>query len=294
MKRISFIMAMFALFAGNALAQEYHPFIEDGKAWICEDFELEGKNYNIWNDPYHYEYFKIVGDTAINDVTYAKLLNIGWSRHLFMGEKGRYEVYFTYDTLYAGALRESERRVWFWRNGDTEERLLYDFNMHVGDEYDVSTIQGLPYRITIETDALLYLHEKIKEAYIGYPRRYWYLSIEGGRKFDSLQFFLSPCIIEGLGCVAHPFYTEYWPKYRGDYDTMGLHDCFPYFDYTENNYPKESYYNTTVINGPVDKTRILNFTSERGASVLHDLQGRRLTAEPQHGVFIKGGKKVAK
>ncbi len=28
--------------------------------------------------------------------------------------------------------------------------------------------------------------------------------------------------------------------------------------------------------------------------MLHDLQGRRLTAEPQHGVFIKGGKKVMK
>ena len=28
--------------------------------------------------------------------------------------------------------------------------------------------------------------------------------------------------------------------------------------------------------------------------VLSDLQGRRLTAEPQHGVFIKGGRKVMK
>lgn len=32
--------------------------------------------------------------------------------------------------------------------------------------------------------------------------------------------------------------------------------------------------------------------SEASISVLHDLQGRRLTAEPQHGVFIKGGRKV--
>ncbi len=295
MKHI-YLTALFVLCAIsiNAQAQEYHPFVEDGKTWICYDYEYENSMLRD-STTYRYECFKIEGDTIINNVKYSKLLNIGWLKHRFIGEKGRYEIYFTYDTLYAGALRESERRVWFWRNGDTEERLLYDFNMHVGDEYDVSTIQGLPYRITVETDALLYLHEQITDAFIGYPRRYWYFSIEGGRKYNSEQWDMSPCIIEGLGCVAHPFYTEYWPKYSGDqFDTMGLHDCFPYFDYTENNYPKESYYNTTVINGPVDKTGTHNFTSERGASVLFDLQGRELTTEPQHGVFIKGGKKVAK
>lgn len=281
------------LYAANMAAQEYRPFIEEGKTWICCDFEYE--NRMLRDSTYHYECFKIVGDSTINDTKYSKLLNIGVLRHRFIGERGYYEYFFTYDTLYAGALRESERQVWFWRNGDTEERLLYDFNMHVGDEYEVSTIQGSPYKICVETDNQLHLYEDIENAYIGYPRRCWYFSIEGGRKYNSEQYFMSPCIIEGLGCVVHPFYTEYWPEYNGNDEFLGLHFCFPSFDYIENDNPEECYYNTIVIRGPIiNKIEMNTPSSKMDASMLHDLQGRRLKAEPQHGVFINNCRKDMK
>ena len=43
-----------------------------------------------------------------------------------------------------------------------------------------------------------------------------------------------------------------------------------------------------------EQTSISSVTAKPNASVLFDLQGRRLNAEPKHGVYIRNGKKVVK
>ena len=62
MKRISSIIAMFALCVGSALAQKYHPFVEEGKEWIVLRGDM-GDTYRIYT---------MKGDTVINGTTWKK------------------------------------------------------------------------------------------------------------------------------------------------------------------------------------------------------------------------------
>ena len=64
MKHI-YLTALFVLCAIsiNAQAQEYHPFVEDGKTWICYDYEYENSMLRD-STTYRYECFKIEGDNS--------------------------------------------------------------------------------------------------------------------------------------------------------------------------------------------------------------------------------------
>ena len=109
MKRISFIMAMFALFAGNALAQKYHPFVEEGKEWIvhCGDVTK------------FYQIYTMKGDTIINGTT--------WKKSSFH----RYSIdNYQDDRPFSCFFREEEGKVYYLPAYDSIQCYLYDYDLN--------------------------------------------------------------------------------------------------------------------------------------------------------------------
>ena len=96
------------------IEDDYHPFLKEGKTWKFEEYY-----HNVWDDE---EWTKDVsyvinGTTEIDGKTYYKMYRVS--------EEG---------SEYNCALREEDKKVWKY-SSDDGEKLLYDFNMSVGDSY---------------------------------------------------------------------------------------------------------------------------------------------------------------
>lgn len=88
-------------------ADDYRPFIEEGKQWTVgywRYFDTEAFRTDVYS---------IKGDTIIGSLTCSKLLTAD---------------------RYVGALYEEGRKVWLIQPGETDLKLLYDFGAKVGDE----------------------------------------------------------------------------------------------------------------------------------------------------------------
>jgi hypothetical protein len=84
---------------------------------------------NLWmnvhkplNFDVYYEFFDIQGDTVIGAKAYKKL----YSRYYEPGSEREY-IY--------GIREDSTQKIYFVLRGDEEERLLYDFNLQLGDTF---------------------------------------------------------------------------------------------------------------------------------------------------------------
>jgi hypothetical protein len=163
------------LLVQHSLAQEYHPFPESNAMWRLQ-WGMSGCAFsNLYAD---YQYL-IAGDTVISDLQYHKLQRSGsfncapplqpWSG-------------------YMGAYRNDadDRRVWFVPADSTNEVLLYDFNLQVGD-----TITGYLQMVSLfeESISTITSIDSI-EIGMGYRKRWNYTS----------TYTVHPgSIIEGIG-----------------------------------------------------------------------------------------------
>lgn len=124
MKKLLFIVAFLFLFQfGNS--QTYRPMVKDSMM----DFILRVDTDSY--PPYSYKtrIRKYVGDTVIDGKTYVSMYEIN-----LLSLDTTYSV----DTLfrgdkYVGGIRENNKKVFFYSRNDTTERLVYDFNLNVGD-----------------------------------------------------------------------------------------------------------------------------------------------------------------
>jgi hypothetical protein len=126
------LMSLIMIFAlTTSYAQLYQPFPSDSTTWR----EMRRFFFSPLEEKWDYEY-SISGDTVISGMSYHKIVH-----------GGTYETYniavmYPYLTSgpsaqnegYKGAFREDlSRHVYFRPAEDTVERLLYDFNLNVGD-----------------------------------------------------------------------------------------------------------------------------------------------------------------
>ena len=122
-KSLFFILLSLTLFCSNALAYDYKPFVEEGKVW-----HMAFSTFDWWETfeeyTYDYDYF-IEGDTVIAGIACKKLYS--------------YNQDNTGTTCYKLAMYESQHRVYTFSNGSQEPELLYDFNIAVGDELNVTS-----------------------------------------------------------------------------------------------------------------------------------------------------------
>ena len=200
MKRISFIMAMFALFAGNALAQEYHPFVEEGKTWTIE-CRPQAK-LNDMSSPSSFYTLRLSGDTVIYGKTWKKLYR---------------------DAQYITSFREENGKVYAAPySGTTEEILAYDFTLkndsrielfRIGDEEHEWAVSGG----WQESDVLIMQGTDMFESSVG-PLKRLFLS-HSGNESDT-----GSCIwwIEGVGDTMSPLAVNKRLRelYGGRYEVM--------------------------------------------------------------------------
>ncbi len=121
---------LFVLFYFTAKAQTnvYHPFQEANASWNFN------KTYYCYIPPAGTSItlttsysITISGDTIINGLTYHKLI-------IPKLDQSCYNTHSVYYNQYQGAIRQdiAQKKVFLWR-GFSQEELLYDFNLKVGD-----------------------------------------------------------------------------------------------------------------------------------------------------------------
>ena len=89
---------------------EYRPFAQDGKIWHCQ---VGGIKENVFDN-------HVSGDTLINGEIWKKIVN----------NDGKL---FTLPTDYYAAIRDVGMKVYAIAKGSDKPRLLYDFDLKVGD-----------------------------------------------------------------------------------------------------------------------------------------------------------------
>lgn len=98
---------VFALFCISTKAQTYYPFPTNYGYWACELLD-DFSQPTGW-----YETYKLSGDTVINTMPYKKVY------------KNEYN--------YRGGLRELNKVVYFLPADSVNEKVIYNFNLNVGD-----------------------------------------------------------------------------------------------------------------------------------------------------------------
>ena len=121
-KHLLILILALPIFIGQGVSgQGYVPLVDTNKVW---------SNWSIisyWGTPTYY--IKIGGDTIIESTQYKKM-------------------YFSIDSLQitwypsAMGIREEDKRIYF--KFDSDERMLYDFNIEVGDTF-FTTIEYYPH-----------------------------------------------------------------------------------------------------------------------------------------------------
>ncbi len=275
MKQIHLFALVFTLYYTGAWAQDkYYPFIEEGKEWIIyNDYYMDDYETPL-EEREPYRTYTITGDTIIQGKSYKKLYAM--CERVF-GDK---------DVHYFCALREEERKVYRVSAGCEDEKMLYDFAQGTGEENSFTYyIEGILFPemdgrvIRMRIDETYVVDERLirhgATCYDDVPEKNW----------NSYVFYT----IEGCGEIIDPFLTELWSPniYIIDFenrnrifvkDSQGTYDA---------NFSK-------YVDFDGIETHESFLSDNTCGNRLLDLQGRRLTIEPQRGVFIKGGKKVMK
>ncbi len=188
-----------------AYSQEYVPFPEDSAVWR-ESWATGDSGYQTGSGGQQYFLY---GDTVINDLEYSFLYDSNY--HPF-------SPHIPFDSIQlspVGLLREEDKRIYFMNYdswGDSlilqSERLLYDFNLEVGDtincfsDHDLAPyVQGYDHAIVGDIDTIQTVDGIYRKRYIVNANPLWF----------------EPYIIEGIGSVDGLFYpcgSDNWHAYN--------------------------------------------------------------------------------
>jgi hypothetical protein len=112
-------LIVFTVKTSNAQSWVYHPFPADSATWMQE---------SVVTDSYLYSRTYLMGDTIIGSNIYHKIYSTsswGWfSSSYYPGSVGNNII---------GALREQNKKIYFYDGMDGTEKLLYNFNLNPGD-----------------------------------------------------------------------------------------------------------------------------------------------------------------
>jgi len=255
------------------IRKDYHPFIEEGKVWVQE--------YN--DEPCVTMLF--TGDTIVHDHECVKLQ---WS----ISQKGE-----TFSNSFA--LYEENGRVWFFYNKPLEEfdyskehqeisipRLLYDFSSNVGDVLTIWKPDSRGYQQSCRAKVVekkdIIIQEQEYHAHV--------LEIQNNNSSFPEPVQSRIIWLEGIGTAFSPV-SNYYDDSNAYINW--LHSCSVNDEIL---YSKDSeifpYVKGLISDYTVQVLTIVDLKSINGKCF--DLTGRRLTAPPAKGVYIKDGKKVTR
>jgi hypothetical protein len=252
--RLLFSKADFDL---DAPHPDYHPIVENNKTWTCSTNPYGADIY----------YYHLQGDTLIGDQQCLKL----YSQNRFNDGTIRYE----------GALYEKDKKVFMYKSDTSLSTLLYDFSLKQGDIAMLRNGNASnSYGVCAVTDAYEQFNGRLLHNLLFYevyrfgdnPLHYddyiggWIEGVGPNEKMDLLENIGFNLIGGRYGRGIIDCSVNGQSIYRvNEYDSLMIAACHP----------------------PLNQKKIT-------ASPLFDLQGRRLSKEPAHGVYIQNGRKRIK
>ena len=268
MKKMLFLLFVLSSSLNLHAQDNYRPFVEEGKTWsfVVKATTLwwDGKESH-WDTEYENSVLTIKGDTIVDGIEYKKVMYT--SDNKFFNDT---------DFIY-GIIREENKKVYMRSFFDdcycpdylSEEVLMYDFNLKVGDSFTEDYGSDY-YRLNMklisieETDGKRISNSSTTDKEI--PSMQW---VEGAGGFHGLGMEQRIPVLTCIDCTRYKFF----------FMTCSLGDeVLCSFDDDGN----------VVLDIEDVKTDV------SGDGFIYDLQGRRLSAEPAHGIYIKDGKKIAR
>ena len=238
-------------FSSLLFSQNYFPIVQENNEWSVLIVTESGPY--PWDTVYVTETYRLSGDTLLSGQMYKKIY------------KSAEE--FPVNWNYYGCMREEDKKVWSKGTNNYPERLIYDFNLSVGDtiwlfEYDPMILDSIEYK--------LINNENRKHFYFSYP------------SYQSLTEFW----IEGIGSNRGIFTSGtatvdgggFWllcMKENGDliYMNPNYNNCFLITEIQEtNNSIIEVYPNPAQNKIKVKNTENIKIES----SSIVDLKGQKL------------------
>jgi hypothetical protein len=123
------------MISGLLYSQEYYPIVQENNEW--DVLKVNESGPYPWDTIYWTETFILSGDTVLNEQNYKKMY------------KSAEE--FPLNWSYWGGLREENQKVWHIGINNYRERLIYDFDLSVGDtiwlyEFDPMIVDSIQYK----------------------------------------------------------------------------------------------------------------------------------------------------
>ena len=278
MKKKNIIVSLLGLLnmavQAQAIQLDYLPMSQEGKTW---EMQVGGIEENIYGH-------RIDGDTLINGESWKKVYNyIGFPE-------------FNYS--YHVAIRDVGKKVYAIAKGSIKPRLLYDFDMKVGQTVRCG-VEGSVFYCLLDTD-------EMPDTLLGFPlvsylrlERIDNIIVQGQyhRRFTLtyLDSFHEPIRneweavmdnvvwVEGVGTAAGPF-LSWLPLSYKDWIMMNCREG------NRNLLFGNRDFNTNVVDAVRDVRRKVN-----GKDDSYNLQGRRIQGEPlSKSVYIREGMKYVK
>ena len=174
----------------------------------------------------------------------------------------------TRDGEYYAALRQEGQKVYAVTEWSEDERLLYDFGLQVGDTYSF-----------FDTNAPMYLVQTDYIEVNGQQLRRLKFAEDASSEGSDANSGMVECWVEGIGGICGPVLGG-WPLI-GSYNKM--EKC---------KYQGEEIFEySNFLNAPVMDIQSVTATNRSNVDAIYDLQGRQLDAVPEHGIYIRNGKK---
>jgi len=106
MKKTLLIISILSTFIANGQTSVYRPFPTDQGNWVYLYYDDFGVPTSMFSE------YTLYGDTTISSTTYKKIYS---------------------NSIYLGAIRETAKIIYFVPDTTTNEYVLYDFNLNLGD-----------------------------------------------------------------------------------------------------------------------------------------------------------------
>lgn len=272
MKRLFIFLFLIAFFFQMNAQNNYRPFVEEGKTWNYIIYTNKTKYDEETGKKIYVEFparLIMKGDTIVDGTEYKKVIHESEEDWLDWEEEESKNLY--------AVVREEGKKVYlryFYDYGSPPSRevLIYDFGLNIGDSF-AEDFHGTGYDLFSTKLKLESIEEKDGKRIFFFstndsynPKRQWMEGAGGRYGLGLEEVFENPTCID---C------TLYFPT---------LVSC-ALGDEVLCSFDKEG----NVVLGVEEVKADVNKDK-----FVYDLQGRRLNAEPERGVYIKNGKKIAR
>ena len=202
---------------GSSQTNVYYPFPDSNAIWV--EYLNGGVPPDLSTDDHG---IFIFNDTIIGNYSYHKLYESGaWSF-------GTPQLHY-YSNIYMGAFRQDtlQKKVFFMADTASHERLLYDFNLNVGDTLPATYNNGNNSNKIIGIDSVLVGSNYHKRYYLAtfYGNSILdpdYAIIEGVGSTLGLLYYIYPCLeaCSRLTCFGNN--GQYYPTNTTCPNTIGI------------------------------------------------------------------------